>query len=216
MGRIHLTLLGVKHPDTGSKEEEEAILTIYTSSNGSLDAIYEHIMLSNPIDDEDRFRKIIKTAIEDGRVEAFDSFTHETIDSRNKRKKAAAKESSEAIEYAKELGVYDKIFGSNQDEAIGGGIKLKQAVANAMRVTDRRLGRNTDDVSSLQAVIKARGSNRMGTLIEALEAKYTTKGNKKPRPPKRYYEEPSEEEFQKIRTNLQAHAKNSSKRYKQS
>ncbi|KAI5776162.1 hypothetical protein EDC01DRAFT_720151 [Geopyxis carbonaria] len=187
----------------GTEEEKQAVLDIYVSSGGSLDEIFEQIMLSNPTDDEDRFREIINTAIQDGRVEAYDSFIRESSASKRKRKKVAAKESSEAMEYAKELGVYEKIFGSRQDDDdTKDDRKRSHNAGNGTRAKRRQ---KSDEEASLQAIIKARGSNTMDTLIQTLEAKYTTKAHEKTRGSKRGHKEPTEEEFQKARTNLQEH-----------
>lgn len=71
-------------------------------------------MLSNPLDDEDRFKVIIDAAITAGEAEPFDAYYN--IESREKRKEKAEKESKEAQDYAKELGVYDAFFGNGRSE----------------------------------------------------------------------------------------------------
>lgn len=58
-------------------------------------------MLSNCLEDEDRFREIIDGAIESGEVKAHKMYTEETTEKREKRMKAARREAKEAEEHAK-------------------------------------------------------------------------------------------------------------------
>src|SRR5690348_5763111 len=48
----------------GSEEEKDDILAAYEEFEGDLDAVYESVMLSNVLEDDARFRKIIDAAIE--------------------------------------------------------------------------------------------------------------------------------------------------------
>lgn len=76
-----------------------------------MDGIYETVMLSNVLDDDERIRKIIDDAISSEEVEAFPKYTKETKKSKQARIKAAWGEAKEADELAKELGVHDKLRG---------------------------------------------------------------------------------------------------------
>ncbi|RQM07723.1 hypothetical protein DH86_00001742, partial [Scytalidium sp. 3C] len=62
----------------GSDEEKDDILIAYENHKGKMDAIYETVMLSNPLDDEERFREIIDAAIASGDVQSYKAYTHET------------------------------------------------------------------------------------------------------------------------------------------
>jgi DnaJ family protein C protein 9 len=165
-----------------SIEEKDAVLAAYRQGKGKWDAIYEVVMLSNPLDDEERFRGIIDQGIEDGEVDAYKSYTHESKKSKDGRMKAAALEGEEAMAYAQELGVADKLFGKK-----GG----------------KKGGKKDDGESGLAALIKSRQVDR-GSFFDHLEAKYAVpekKGNAK-KGKKRGSEDeeegdlPSEEAFQ--------------------
>jgi DnaJ homolog subfamily C member 9 len=112
-----------------------------------MNVIFEHIMCSDPIDDEERFREIIDGAIKEGKVTAYDTYTKESAKSRKARKKQAEKDSKEAREYAKQLGVEDKIFGNKKTGEKGG-------------------------MDGLAALIQQRQKARAGNFLADLEAKY--------------------------------------------
>ncbi|KAH7027911.1 DnaJ domain-containing protein [Microdochium trichocladiopsis] len=98
-----------------SDEEKDDILVAYEKFEGDMDAIYETVMLSNVLEDDDRFRAIIDEAITNKDVPAFKKYTKESKKSKEARIKAARDEGDEAEEYAKELGVHDKLFGNKKD-----------------------------------------------------------------------------------------------------
>ncbi|KAK5662010.1 hypothetical protein OQA88_10121 [Cercophora sp. LCS_1] len=105
----------------GSEEEKDDILAAYEEFEGDMDSIYETVMLSNVLEDDERIRKVIDEAIESGDVEPFKKYTKETKKSKQARIKAARGEAKEADELAKELGVYDKLRGkkSKKDSEAG-------------------------------------------------------------------------------------------------
>ncbi|KAF8538385.1 DnaJ domain protein [Trichophaea hybrida] len=165
----------------GGEEERKAILEAYTQYEGSLDAVFEVVLTSSVLEDEERFRAIIDKAIVDGEVEAFKAYTKESEASKKRRRKAAASEAKEAEEYAKKLGVHDKLF------------EKKKGAATATKGKKGKKGE--EDTSALEALIKSRQANRMDAMIAGLEAKYaspssTKKGTKRAAPP-----QPTEEEF---------------------
>ncbi|KAI1326723.1 DnaJ domain-containing protein [Xylariaceae sp. FL0255] len=102
-----------------SDEERDDILIAYEQHEGDMDAIYESVMLSNVLKDDERFRRIIDDAIASEDVPAFKAYTKETKKSKQARIKAAKSESAEAEEYAKELGIHDKIFGDKKGKKKG-------------------------------------------------------------------------------------------------
>ncbi|KZF24876.1 DnaJ domain-containing protein [Xylona heveae TC161] len=159
-----------------SDEEARDLLASYEEHEGDMNAIFENVMLSNPIEDEDRFRNIIDKAIEDGKVRAYKSYTHETKASRKRRLGEAKKEEAEALELAKELGVDDKLFG-------GGKPKRKSG----------KKGKEADE-EALALIIQQRQKSRSDDFLANLEAKYAGKdrtGKKRAKD-----EEPPEEMFE--------------------
>ncbi|OQO13451.1 hypothetical protein B0A48_01679 [Cryoendolithus antarcticus] len=153
----------------GSDEERDAILACYTKHKGSMNKLYNEIMLSDPAEDEDRFRAIIDEAIENGDVEPLKAYTEETEKSRNARvtlaKKRQNEEAKEAEEHATQLGI-----GANgnagKHEGMGG----------------------------LAALIQQRQKTRGGNFLADLEAKYAPKGKKGSKRAAKD-DEPSEEAF---------------------
>ncbi|KAI1847588.1 hypothetical protein JX266_006440 [Neoarthrinium moseri] len=95
-----------------SDEEKDDLLVAYEKHEGNMDGIYEEVMLSNVLEDDERFRAIIDEAIANKDVEAYKIYTKESKKSKNARIKAAQGEATEAEDYAKELGVHDKLFGN--------------------------------------------------------------------------------------------------------
>lgn len=133
-------------------------------------------MLSNCLEDEDRFRGYIDDAVAKGDVQLFRAYAHETEKAKEARMKAARKEGKEAEEYAKKLGVHDKLFGKK------GGAKGEDA---------------------LMALIQKKQAKQSASFFDHLEAKYggEEKNTKSKKGKKRASEEedegePSEEAFQ--------------------
>jgi DnaJ homolog subfamily C member 9 len=152
-----------------SDEEKDDVLVAYEKHEGNMDGIYEDVMLSNVLEDDDRFRAIIDEAIASKDVKAFKAYTKETKKSRLARIKAAKGEAAEAEEYAKELGVHDQLFGDKQKgKGKQGGKKSKK-----------------DPESDLAALIQRNQKSRSG-FLDNLAAKYGGAD----------FKEPSEEAFQ--------------------
>lgn len=119
----------------------------YEKYKGNMDKIYEDVMLSNVLEDDERFRAIIDEAIAGKDVKAFKNYTSESKKSRDARVKTAKGEAVEAEEYAKELGVHDKLFNKK-------GKKSKK-----------------DPEADLAALIQRNQKSRSG-FFDNLEAKY--------------------------------------------
>jgi DnaJ family protein C protein 9 len=136
--------------------------------------IYESVMVSNVLEDDERFRSIIDNAIASEDVEAYKAYTKESKKSKNARVKAAREEATEAEEYAKELGVHDKLFGGKKDKKGNKGKK----------------GSSEDD---LAALIRRNQEGRSG-FLDKLAAKYAGGDD----------DEPSEEAFQAAAAKLHA------------
>ncbi|EFQ30297.1 DnaJ domain-containing protein [Colletotrichum graminicola] len=160
----------------GSDEEKDDVLLAYEEHKGDMDKIYETVMLSDVLEDDERFRKIIDEAIANEDVPRFKRYTMESRLSKAARVKAAKGEAQEAEEYAKELGVHDKLFG---DKKTKGRKRAKDAGED-----------------NLAALIKSNQQKRAG-FLDDLAAKYGT--TSQPRKGKKRAveeEEPSEEAFQ--------------------
>lgn len=154
------------------------MLAAYVQFKGRMNKIYEVVMLSDPLEDESRFRELIDGAIERGEVEGYKAYVNETEKSKEARMTKAREEGSEAMEYAKELGVEEKLFGKGK----GGGKKAKGEDA-------------------LMALIQQRQKSRGDAFLENLEAKYAGKDAKSKKGKKRASAKeddgPSEEAFQR-------------------
>ena len=86
-----------------SFEEKRDVLAAYTKTKGDMNAVFREVMLSNSLDDEERFRLYINAAIEKGEVEAFHAYMHENPRKRAARHKKAAKEAEEASVLSREI-----------------------------------------------------------------------------------------------------------------
>lgn len=161
----------------GSPEEQDDVLQAYRDSQGMWSGIYESVMLSDPLGDEDRFRLVIDEAIAKGEVQAYKAYTNETARAKEARMKAARDEGEEALAYAKELGVEDKLFSKGKG------------------------GKKESSEAALSALIKKNQASR-SSFLDQLEAKYAGngKGTKVKKGRKHEVEddegEPSEEAFQ--------------------
>lgn len=152
-------------------------------------------MVSSVIDDEERFRTIIQTAINTGEVKAYKAFTKETAKSKKGRRKKAEEEAKEAEEYAKEIGVWDELYKKKKDTAkkemvYSGGAEVEgdEEEVTKPKVNGRARGRlatskggdkvkQADDTSALEALIKSRQQNRQADFLSNLEAKYGAGGS---------------------------------------
>ncbi|ORY05952.1 DnaJ-domain-containing protein [Basidiobolus meristosporus CBS 931.73] len=157
----------------GSTEEYEDLISAYKTHKGDMDLILGSVMLAE-VDDEDRLREILLSAIEKGDIEAYKKFTKVDKKAKARRQQAAAKEAKEAEELARELGL-DK--------------KLKRK-------------KTESDEDSLRALIQQRSGKRMNQLMDSLEAKYAPKETKKGKKRKTSAKEPSEEEFKALQEKL--------------
>lgn len=168
----------------GSEEEQQHVLAAYEECEGDMGKVYEHVMLSDMLVDEDRFRVIIDAAIKSGEVEVFKKYTDETEQSRKARLKRARKrkdrEAKEAEKAARELEEVE----DNDGERAG-----KKQKAQAQPKMNGAMG-------DLAALIQQRQHNRAENFFDSLEEKYAPKAKKGTKRPR---DEPSEEAFIKNR-----------------
>jgi DnaJ family protein C protein 9 len=167
----------IKKEYQGSDEERGDLLAAFEKYKGDLDKVYEVVMLSNVLDDDERFRTIIDKAIADGEVKGWKSYTQESEAKRQRRLKHAQDEAKEAAELAKEL-----------DEKGTGGKGKKKKASKA-------------DDNELAALIQQRQKARAENFFDQLEAKYTQpkkgSGKGKKRAPE-VDDEPPEEAFEAV------------------
>ena len=155
----------------GSEEEREHVLAAYEKHEGDMRKLYEEVMLSDVLEDEDRFRRIIDEAIKKGDVEAYEKYTHESEKSRKARiSKATKQRDREAKEAEKAAQEIEEDTGKRKGKA-----KTKNG-----------------DIGDLAALIQQRQQGRAENFFENLEAKYAPKSKKGS---KRAMEEPPEEAF---------------------
>ena len=155
------------------------MLAAYTKFSGDLNAVFNEIMFSNPLDDEERFRLYIDQAITAGEIEAYHAYTHESPKKRAARHKAAAKEAREAGKLAEEMGV--------------GGTEAKDG-----KKKGKKGGKNHGDNEVDLATLIQQNQKSRSSIIDQLEAKYGG-GKTSKNGTKRKLEEPPEEMFEKNR-----------------
>ncbi|CAH1775194.1 unnamed protein product [Owenia fusiformis] len=88
----------------GSDEEKDDLKAAYCDYEGDMDMILDSVMCAT-VDDETRFRKILKDLIQAKEIPAYKAFTKEKKTAQTQRKKKATKEAKEAEAAAAELGV---------------------------------------------------------------------------------------------------------------
>ena len=165
----------------GSDEEKDDLLVAYEKFKGNMNGIYETVMLSDVLKDDERFRSIIDEAIANEDVAAYTKYTKESAKSKEARIKAAQEEGSAAEDYAKKLGVHEKLFG-NKD----GGKKGKS---------------KKESEAGLLALIQGNQKSRQQTqddFLDKIAAKYAAPAKKGGKGKKRVADEDdiSEEAFQ--------------------
>ena len=160
----------------GSDDEQRSVLQAYTKNKGDMNKLYEEVMLSDIVDDEDRFRAIIDRAIADGEVESFTKYTGESEERRQKRLKRAVKTKEQEAKQAKKAADEIEANGSNESH----GVSTNSSA-------------NGGGIDGLAALIQKRQATRADDFYSALEAKYapkTKRGGKKATT-----DEPPEEAF---------------------
>lgn len=168
---------GFKREYQGSEEERGHVLKAYERCKGDLGKVFEEVMCSDVLEDEERFREIIDAAIEGGEVEDFEAYSQES-EKKRKARIASAK----------------KKRGKEEKEASAAKEELEEAASSAKVLGKKKSGKKGKaDESDLAALIQARQGARaggMGRFMEGLEAKYGKKGKKRTSD-----DEPSEEAF---------------------
>ena len=160
-----------------SEEERTDVLEAYRKGKGSLDKVFENVVLSNALEDETRFRAYIDDAIKDGEVESYKAYSEESERSRQRRHKKAQREKEEAEMHAQELGAGDSRRSKEGKEAKG----------------------KTEDLTDLALLIQQRNEQRRDNFLDGLLDKYGGKEKKGEKRGSRLgQDEPSEEAFAEI------------------
>jgi len=156
-----------------SEEERRDLIKAYIKVKGHLDKIYQLVMLSDILEDDDRFRQILEEEIEKGTIDSYTLFARETDATRQKAKDREIKRRED----------YDKHHAKK--EAAG-------ETPGKAKAKSRKGG--GDDMASLAALIQQRQKARAGNFFDQLESKYAPKsrGSKRSTP----MEEPPEDAFQ--------------------
>ncbi|KLU92150.1 chaperone dnaJ 6 [Magnaporthiopsis poae ATCC 64411] len=176
-----------------SDEERDDVLAAYEEGEGDMSHVYEVVMLSSVLEDDDRFRAIIDAAIAAGTVGRYDAYAKETKASRRARAKNATREQEEAEDYAKELGVHDKLFGGG-----GGGDKGGKSAKGNGKGKGKGKGKSGEvDESALAALITKRQADRGGSdFLDRLAEKYGAQPKRGKKRGSAEVDEPPEEAFQ--------------------
>jgi DnaJ family protein C protein 9 len=85
-----------------SAEEQTDLQDAYVKHRGNMDAVFDSVPLSNPIEDEERFRQAIETWIASNEVKAFKAFENEAPAKRKQRRRTAEREAAEAEQVQQE------------------------------------------------------------------------------------------------------------------
>ncbi|KAL5338761.1 DnaJ domain-containing protein [Aspergillus crustosus] len=145
----------------GSEEEKRDVLVAFENYEGDLDRVYESVMLSNVLDDDDRFRALIDQAIEDGEVEGYKKYTKEPAKKREQRLKRAQKEARDAEKLAKKVE------------------REKEEGNHAKAGRKSQKSNNGTENNDLAALIQQRQASRAESFFDRLEAKYNPSGKKR-------------------------------------
>ncbi|EAT86417.1 hypothetical protein SNOG_06586 [Parastagonospora nodorum SN15] len=164
-------------PRAGSEEERRDLIKAYKKCKGNLNRMYELVMLSDILEDDDRFRQILDEEIANGNIDALPAYERETDETRQTAKDAEKKRRED----------YDKREASkNEPQTVKG-------KANGKAKPKSKKG-GADDMAGLAALIQQRQKARAGNFFDALEDKYAPKsrGSKRSTP----MDEPPEELFE--------------------
>jgi len=176
----------VKREYQGTEEERQDVLAAYEDSEGDMDAVFESVMCSEVLVDEERFRKIIDDSIAKGEVQAYGKYVKEGKKTREKRRARAKDEEAEAMELAEELGIKNKLFGNGTKDSAG-----KKSTGKKKTGKCKGNGDGDGDTDGLMALIQQRQKSRAQNFFDDLEAKYGGGSKRKA------VDEPPEEAFQK-------------------
>ncbi|KAL8702173.1 MAG: hypothetical protein Q9224_000135 [Gallowayella concinna] len=193
-----------------SAEERKDLLAAYSQYEGRMNKVYEVVMLSNPIDDEERFRGIIDEAIEKREAEGYKAYVKEPQHSITARMKKARREAEYAEQQKRANARYKSIFGGDgkgASEIDGSAVDAGDGDADLeggepLTNREKKSMRGYGDLGDLAAMIQSRNKARGETFLDSLEAKYAGASTSGKGTKRKAEEEPDEEAFQKTRVKL--------------
>ncbi len=206
------TLDDFKKKYQNSDEEKEDIFAAYEETDGDLAAIFDHVPCCEFLADEERFIKIIDAAIKDGELKETPKWKKSKKDDAGRKalRQKAKGEAAEAEKLAKELGVWDDLFGSGKGKgkpakAAGStnGAAASGKVKGSKSTKAKAGDDGDDDLGGLAALIQRKNQNRASQfddMIAKLEAKAGVKEKR-----------PSDEEFDRIQAEMMARKNGSGK-----
>jgi DnaJ family protein C protein 9 len=161
----------------GGEDERRDLVKAYKKGKGSLSVIYELVMLSDILEDDDRFRKILDEEIASGNIKSLPAYEKETDATRQKAKNVERKRRDD----------YDK-----QEAQKKNGEPANSKATGKAKPKSKKGG--VDDMAGLAALIQQRQKSRAGNFFDQLEDKYAPKsrGSKRSTP----MDEPPEEMFE--------------------
>lgn len=195
------TLDDFKKKYQNSAEEKEDILDAYNETEGDLAGIFERVPCGEFLADEDRFIRIIDDAIKQGDIKATSTWKRTKKDEAGRKalRAKAQGEAAEAEKLAKELGVWDDLFGAGSGKgkpARGSSSKSGAKGGKGSKSKAKADGGDDDDLAGLAALIQRKNQNRVSQfddMIAKLEAKAGVKEKR-----------PSDEEFDRIQAEMMA------------
>ncbi|KAL9013721.1 MAG: hypothetical protein Q9173_001602 [Seirophora scorigena] len=188
-----------------SAEERRDVLAAYTKHKGKMGKVYEEVMLSDPLGDEERFRTIIDEAIEREEVQAYDAFVKESKKSKDARMRKARREAGDAEKEARTNKKYQSIFGGDGKggrDTNGSEPEEGDAHSEGAGAKKKKEEKTKADTSDLAAMIQSRQAARSDDFLDRLEAKYagdakTGRGKKR-----KAAQEPDENAFERTRAKI--------------
>ncbi|KAJ1017742.1 hypothetical protein NDA16_005061 [Ustilago loliicola] len=196
------TLDDFKKKYQNSDEEKQDILEAYEETEGDLEGIFERVPCCEFLADENRFVTIIDEAIKEGDIKETPKWKRSKKDESGRKalRQKAEGEAAEAEKLAKELGVWDDLFGSGKGK--GKPAKGSKAKADGKDGTKGKGSKSKakadddDELAGLAALIQRKNQNR-GTqfddMIARMEAKAGVQG-----------QGPTDEEFERIQAEMMA------------
>lgn len=148
----------------GSDEEKADLLNAYTAHKGDMDRIYNSVMLSNVIDDDERFRAIIDKAIADNGVEDFPKYSQEPESKRQRRLKRAQKEAREAQKLAEEVETKKRKKNAAASKASGDPVPGEDGLLTL--ITQRQQQRGQGFLAHLEEKYGAKPKGKKRTAVD--------------------------------------------------
>ena len=182
---------------SGSQEEKNDVKEAFDATRGSLDEIMTRIPHST-FDDEPRITSIVEALISSGDLKSTPTWRRSVKDekARAARKKATEKEAKEAEDVARELGLWDELYGSGKktDRSNKGKGSTKAGVAEeeAPEVEQE------DKEDILKALIQ-RKAKKMDGFFDGLAAKYGAMEEKGKKAKGKRTAPPAEDEAEDVR-----------------